>query len=268
MFRHKWHLPLLLVGIVGILAVIGVIIIGRKTNKALIRVESNEEAAVYIDNERIGITPVEYESEEHEVEIKIVPKNQSNTLLPYETQVSLTPHTKTIVRHKFYEQSSRDSTQILSFVEFATKSAPIAVVTNPAGAKVFIDNSYVGTSPLQVTHEEGAYSVVALKEGFSSVSFQIQNKRGYLLTAFLALPKESSNSTAKEPETLGIGTVLSTGYGYLSVKESPKDTAHEIARIFAGRDYLLEEFDVTKIWAKIRLNASESGWVKASYLRL
>ena len=72
--------------------------------------------------------------------IKITPNSSSSGYLPYETSLSLTPHTKIVVRRKFNVNPKLSTTQILSFKKNATNEAPITIVSNPAEAHVFIYN--------------------------------------------------------------------------------------------------------------------------------
>ncbi len=268
MIIRKLHLTLLLVCLLTIGAVISIIIIGQNEAQALVRVESEPKAAVYVDARRIGSTPLEYELAAGTATIKIVPEDSKAGYLPYETQLSLTPHTKVIVRHKFADQPQLESNQIISFQKNATKDALMTVITNPSESKVFMDNMYVGTSPLEIVRPNGVYALQVIKEGFSAVSFQIQNAEGYNAIAAVDLPRQSAvMKAALQRSPIGTATILPTPTGFLFVRISPQESAQELARVSPGREYPLFGKNAQKDWLEIGLNASESGWIKAQYVK-
>lgn len=244
-------------------AVIRVIIIGQTNAKALIRVESEPEATVYVNGDRIGSTPIEYEVQPRTATIKIVPNAQSDTYLPYETSLSLTPHTKIVVRRKFNVVPKLSSTQIIGFRNNATNEAPMTIVTNPAEAHIFIDNMFVGTSPLKVVRPSGAYSVQITKEGFTAQSFSLRNEEGFDVSAAIDLASAPLEITPQAPTAQA--TILNTPTGYLRAHTSPAESSPEIARLNVGRQYPLKSFNEKKDWLEIALNASESGWIAARY---
>jgi len=70
-------------------------------------------------------------------------------------------------------------------IEQEIKLGNVSVTTFPEGADVYIDSGYAGTSPVSVSIEYGAHTLLVIKEGYISVSMQIDVKEAnqpYLIT--------------------------------------------------------------------------------------
>ncbi len=252
-------------------AVILVFIIGISQTKAELRVESNVESDVYVNGEHIGVTPLTHETLATKTLLKVVPHEKNSDYLPYETALSLTPQTKTIVRHNFSSAFSGTTTQIMSLKNESKNSSPITIVTNPESAYVFVNNEYMGTSPLRIEKPPSTYSVQVMHTGFQAMQVTLKSVLGYNLTAFLDLAaqpdvdRNTNQSASRAQQGTSIVTILKTPTGYVRVHESPQESAQEISRAIIGREYQFEAYSPLKDWIEINLNASESGWILTKY---
>lgn len=259
--------PLLFFGGITVffVAVILIIIMGYGNKKAMIRVESEPESGVWVDGTYVGSTPVEHEVDASDATLKVVPKDNSSGYLPYETRLSLTPHTKTIVRRFFNVNPELSSNQILSFKKTVTNEPFLTIVTNPTSAQIFIDNAYVGTSPLKVRQSIAAHEVLVIKEGYRAVNIQLKGVATYETIASLDLPREDVKAELSVSKPTQFVTILDTPTGFLNVRENPTLLAKDIARVSPGREYPLKGYTEKKDWLEIKLNASQSGWIKTQF---
>jgi len=250
-----------------------VFIMGHIQTKAEVRVESNIESDVYLNNVLVGVTPFTHETVAVKSFLKIVPHEKNKDYLPYETALSLTPQTKTIVRHNFNDVISNATTQIISLKNERENSSPITIITNPESAYVFVNNEYLGTSPLRIEKPPATYSVQVMHTGFQAMQVTLKSALGYNLTAFLDLAVQSpvGSDTGKsvpldrQQPSDRVVTILKTPTGYVRVHESPKESSQEISRAILGREYPFEGYSPLKDWTQINLNASESGWILTRY---
>ncbi len=265
--KFNKKVTLLFFALVAVLiAGILVFIMGHIQTKAEVRVEADPDSDVYVDGKLLGVTPQTFETDDMSPTIKIVPKNNSN-YLPYETALSLTPQTKTIVRRKFNSVIVNSTTEILSFQKDTKNVSPMTIVTNPESAYVFINNEYVGTSPLRVQKPVSTYSVQVMHTGFQSMHLTLKNADSYNLTAYLDLAKQSLTipvNVTQNNESRSV-TITGTPTGYLRIHESPNESAAEISRTVVGREYPFEDYSPLHDWVEINLNASQSGWLLSRY---
>ncbi|GEM_PF-1346945 len=247
-----------------ILTVILVIIIGQNRTKAEVRIESEPDADVYINGKHVGVTPVTYESEILKPILKVVPKDKSIGHLPYETALSLTPQTKTIVRRKFNVNAALSTTQVLALKKSPFNEAFINIVTNPESAAIFINNEYAGNSPLHISKPAQTYSIQLVHDGYQALHLSLKAITGYEVTAYVDLGKMEPKDV-KAPNRTQVVTILTTPTGFLNVHEGPQENSPQIARIAPGREYPFEGYSAKSDWLQILLNASQSGWVSSRY---
>lgn len=266
-FRLLFSIGVLLIFIAGIL----VFIMGHNQPKAEIRFEAEPQSDIYVDGKLIGVTPKNYETNVMKPTVLLIPHDRHGEYLPYETALSLTPQTKTIVRRNFNIPIANSTTQILSFVKNNENGAPLTIITNPESAYIFINNEYVGTSPLRIVKPVGTYSVQVMFTGYQAINVSLKNSDGYNLVAYLDLANQPLHTVPTQVAPVAEGnqsptvTILKTPTGYLRVHESPTPSGAEIARALVGREYPFKEYSPLKNWIEINLNASQSGWILSQY---
>src|SRR3989344_3635233 len=98
--QKKWVLiagvVLIILGIVGFFA--------RShfgSAQAGILIQTNPQAAVFIDGEEVGSTPYQVQRKAGDVELRLVPSSAGTPLAPWETKLILTAGIETVVRRDF-----------------------------------------------------------------------------------------------------------------------------------------------------------------------
>src|SRR5258708_2073169 len=112
-------------------------------------VDSNTATTVFVDGKEVGQTP--YNG-------TFPPKEVVVSLGNYETRVALQPEIKTIIQRDFTE-GQVSSGEIISFEKTGEAGATIALVTNPDGAKVSLDGSMKGFTPVNIDASPGTHQL-------------------------------------------------------------------------------------------------------------
>ncbi len=76
------------------------------------------------------------------------------------------PYTSTV-------QVSTPSTQVAAQLEQIELSSKISISTTPDGAMVYIDNNFIGTTPIEQSVEYGTHNVSISMDGYKLISFAI-----------------------------------------------------------------------------------------------
>lgn len=106
-------------------------------------------------------------------------------------------------------------------LEKEIKSSKISVVTIPEGADIYIDNAYIGISPVETSIEYGNHKVLIKKDGYIQIISPIEiNKPNNVIEVTLqsnstSLPFDNSTVTTSPTET--------------PVTETPKENIFEIS---------------------------------------
>ena len=99
-----------------------------------------------------------------------------------ETRPRLTPHTLTRHRYGVCVLVLIASAALSNCATVFNDQEPLVDIgSQPAGAEVYVDGEYVGTTPVQVelsVHEE--HTIVFRKEGFDDRTFRLSNEVGAL----------------------------------------------------------------------------------------
>jgi len=245
--------------------------------KAVLVIETNVSSQVYINDRQVGKTPFEGEFEQKEVDLKLIPESFEQALVPYETRIKLTSGVKTIVRREFGAEEGSSSGVEVSFDRSVNSEASIAVVTEPTGAKVYIDDVFVDVAPAKSSDLTNAiYKVVIEAEGYGEKSVMVQAQKGYLLTVFadlakVALPKEDDMVNLQQLEDENkqeTVQILDTPIGFLRVRSNPSTLSSEIAQVEPEDEYSLLEISEDEDWYKIQLDEEIEGWVSVEYAKI
>lgn len=262
--------------VIIILIIVGYFFYKNFTKLSAIKIESDPSSIVYINGEQVGKTPIEIERKEREITVRLSPESFSEEFNPFETKVKLTKGVKTILRHDFSVGSMDSETQVVSFEKQDRQTASIAVVTNPEGASIKVNNTPFGSSPIRIDDlkENSQQTIYVDAVGFRQSSVVVLPVEKYLMTVFIDLAKtdEIENSIfdfynqdleAELVEEKNILKILSTPVGFLRVREEPTINSKEIDRVKEGDEY---EFNfVDEDWYEIIFNASESGFISSEY---
>lgn len=196
--------------------------------QAVLRVNSNTTATVFLDGRDIGKTPYEDKVAPGEYTVKLIPESTVTSLVSWEEKVRLTPNLLTYVSRDLGESEVTSAGEVLTLEKIAGTDAQIAVITTPDGATITLSGSDKGTTP-QVLEgiEPGNYDLTVATSGYTSRTVKVKTTGGYKLTAAfqLALVSEPSVSPTPTPTPIGEGpssTPKATPKG--AVKASPKAT--------------------------------------------
>lgn len=265
MKRKKLTLLLLLAVLLGIFAVIIVIIIGTNRKSKLV-FESNKEALVFVDGVQVGVTPVEYETNLRQVSFQYRLQNMdsnNSTPTPYGDTLSLTPRTKSIVRHNFGDDLNTSSTQVMQLVPYRPFGKRIIVTSDPTNSDVFNQGVYLGSTPLLLEAKNDKYELEVRSLGFVSQVISLSPQLGYdlLFHANLAVQIEEPVNEQKK-----FVVVKKNPLGFVRVRLSPSPYADEVARVESGKEYELLGLTDEDRWTHIQLNEGQSGWILTSAL--
>lgn len=264
----------------GLVIIVGLLVFHYfSSRKAALVIETNVPSQVYINERQVGKTPYEGEFEQKEIDLKLVPESFEQALIPYETRIKLTAGVKTIVRREFGAEEGGSSGIEVSFDESVDSKASIAVVTEPTGAKVFVDDIFVDVSPTKSSDlAPGIHKVKVEAEGHEAKSITVQAQRGYLLTVFVDLKQvepiledeafDPKNLVDQESQEQNLIEILDTPTGFLRVRSQPSTSSAELIQVKPGDKYSLLEISEDEDWYKIELDNGTEGWVSAQYAQI
>jgi hypothetical protein len=243
------------------LGIFGYLIINNfgKAKMASLQVDSNMDLIVYVDGIVVGRTPYIGTYNPKLVTLKVG---------SYETQVNLEGGIKTIVKRDFNKDGTQSSGLVVSFVKNDSSDATLAVVTDPGGALVKIDNILHGVTPININLTSGIHKLDLTANGFNESDLSLNLINGYKLIAIIDLLPTLSKQTEK-PETQTINQVmvqiLSTPTGFLRVRSEPNSTSDQIGEVHPGEKYPFVKKDDKTGWFDIQLTATQSGWITNTY---
>ncbi len=259
-----------------------------KLNKptAGLKIETQPESSVLINNKASGVTPYDHMLPPGEVVIKLTPNSPSGSAQAYETKLKLTDKVYTIVYRDFGASELTTSGATISLVPFPGKTGSLSLVSDPDSASVLIDNQPQGFTPLSLEPiSPGNHQVDVSAPGFVPRNINVNIVSGFkaMLVVKLAASgpavafpattsaSPSSASPSASPTgspTAGI-TILSTPTGFLRVRSGPSLGASEVSRVKPGEKY--QVLEKQSGWVKIQLTdttaATTSGWISTQYTR-
>lgn len=236
-------------------------------SKAGIRVESNQSAKVFLNNEDQGPAPFQDDNlkpGDYLVTLKADDLADPNKVL-WEGYAQLNEGTLTIVIRDITDKKENSSGEIISL-----DGGQGAVVTSsPSGSEVFVDGKMVGRTPLALPDlVEGEHQFIISKENFlkRSIRSKVINGLNLNLSVDLAISEVDLTKLPSTPiSSTQEVTIKATPTGFLRVRETASTNAKEIGQVKPKETYvLLEE---TPGWVRIRLKDSKEGWVSSSYVQ-
>ena len=257
--------------VVGGVVVSG-IIIGRilQPKLGLLSIETNPNAAVYIDGKQVGHTPYEEEIRAADILLRLVPEGEESAP-PYETTLTISPGVKTIVRRTFGSSVEDSSGVIVSFDKTSVNEAGLAIISEPDNANVLVDTN-LHTTPLKIDSiSPGPHQVIINKFGYGELSLEIQAELNYIVTleADLATLDTVVDIGSMGPEAVEgkeFAHIIGTPAGFLRVRSEPSVASSEIGKINeGGRVEILGKSEDAQ-WLKIAVSEDGSeGWISSLY---
>ncbi|MBC7195258.1 MAG: serine/threonine protein kinase, partial [Caldisericia bacterium] len=193
------------------------------------------EAKVYIDNEYIGLTPLEYSTSRNQINLKIKKDNYED----YEENIVLSDEFKNI---NISLKEIKPSTP----VQPIQKEGKLSIKSEPSGADVFIDGKLIGKTPLIINLKIGNYKVEIKKDGYLTyiLPIQIKENKEYEYNIPLHLISNKGRVVVNVNETGSLiylnGEVV--GHTSINIEIDPGHYRLEVRK----EGYLphLEEFDI------------------------
>ncbi len=279
--------------------------VGQSKGQAILKVAANPTATIFLDNQNIGKTPFEDKVKPGEYTLKLLPESTVEAATSWEGKIALQPNLLTYVDRDLKDSELNSSGEQLTLEKISGSTAEVSVISTPDGAKVSVDGSDKGATPL-VLHDlaAGNYDLAVSATGFVLRSVKIKTTNGYKLNAVFnlaatgtALGASSSASPTPAPSTgTKPGTDASpkpnatpavtnkpkapppekpyveiedTPTGFLNVRAEPSASAEIVSRVNPGEDYaLLDEQTVADApWYKIEYETNKTGWISGAYAK-
>lgn len=286
---------------IGVIAVIVILLIGlgiatklfildpQDNSVSALRVDSNPNADLYINDQIVGKTP--YENEKMapgEYKLKLVATGTTGTFYPWETKIKLTNNSLTYVSRDIGKNEEESGDQILWLEKISSdQSAQLAIVSNPDRAKISVDGVDKGVASTIIKDIPlGNHEVIVSLEGYSDQIIKARIIAGFRVNAAVKLARSDSMVQIKETQQIASNSAIvktasssaatvnnpnkpyvlveETGTGFLRVRSGPSTSATESAKVKPGDKYpLLSE---QSGWTQIQISTS-SGWVSDQYIQ-
>lgn len=233
--------------------------IGR-VQLASLEVNSNITTTVFVDGREVGQTHFTG---------TFPPKEIVLALGGFETKLNLEPRVKTIIDRDFGKDGAVSAGEIISFEPTGGGLASLSVISNPDGAKVLVDGTSKGFTPINIDLDSGSHKVTVDAENYVTRSFSVNAVNGYKLIAIVDLAPLASTQTKTQNvfqnQNQILVEILSTPTGFLRVRDEPSVAANEIGEVHPGDKFPLIKIDDKSGWYDVALTASSSGWITNTY---
>lgn len=248
------------------------LILEKLTTKGELKVESQSDAAVFVNGENKGKAPITEKIKSGEYEVKIVPNESS--LFTFNQKVKVSPGTQTFISYFPGTDEKTSSWDIMSLEKMKGSDTEVRIDSAIAAAEVFIDGEKKGTTPLSFQNvKAGDHELRISLSGYFDNPLKINVTEGFQLainshlaqTAETAkndnkteTKKEDTKTTAKE-----MVLIKDTPTGFLRVRNEASTSAEEVGRVTPGEKYALVEEKTD--WLKIEYETGKDGWVSGKY---
>lgn len=244
----------------------GSLLLNDQSGKGALQVTANSTSQVFLNGSLIGKTPLclcELKKliDAGDYDVKIVPDDKN--LKSYEQKITIRQGILTVVDRTFKEQSGVSSGSVISFSPINDNSVQLLVVSSPAGARVVLDNSEVGFTPLLLNDVTASdHEVKVIKDGYSEKTIKIKTLVGKKLEANILLGINTDKNQQATSAARKI-VILDTPTGYLRVRKLNNVASDQVGTVNPGDKFdVLDEKDE---WYEIKLEDGKIGWVSAAY---
>jgi len=168
---------------VGLLIYLGANVLGNIGNlrgKSVLSVSVLDGSGeVYLNGEMLGSTPYDSQdikSGENTVRLK-------NERTSYDVALNFMPNSEVVLNRDLGVSDVFSSGQNF-WIEKADLGTVLSIVSEPAGAKVFIDNTEVGSTPYSTGNlSDGEYEMRVEKAGYEAQTARVKIQKGFKLNA-------------------------------------------------------------------------------------
>lgn len=266
------------------------------SKRAGIQVTSDPQGTVQINQENSGLSPLtRSDLKAGEYNIKIIP--QDPTLQSWESRVSLTGGTMTIVDRHLAVNPTQSHGYILYFTKIDKKeTSEVSITSIPNSISVLIDGQPFGFTPtFNNSITSGSHTVTFTAPGYQEKVITANVETGHKLNIDVQLasqsievpltPTPTATPSASPTPTTQPGTITplppqsttsaipkpyveinSPEIGWLRVREEASASSNEIVKVNHG-----DKFPYLKTqsgWYQIEYKTDTNGWISASYATL
>lgn len=224
-----------------------------------LRIQTNKEAKVFIDQRDLGKTPFQAEdlpSGEHLVVL-------DDGVSRWQGYIKLTDGTLAVINRSLEQTPASSSGEIITL----EKGQGGTVISTPTSSDVELDGKLVGKTPLRLENlTSGEHLFIVSHNNFQKRSIRVVAAEGYNLnlSVDLAISDVDFTKTSTTPIQASPQVVIKpTPTGFLRVRAAASVASREIARVEPGQTLVvLEELSG---WYKIRLPDGKEGYISSSY---
>lgn len=282
-----------LIGLLGlVLLTAGIIryLTNRGPKEGELRVDSDPEATVFLDDKNIGKTPYRDKVSVGDYTIKLVPDSTTTQLTTWEGKVTIGQNLLTYVNANISDSDLTTAVDVIWLEKITSKGSELSLTTSPDGATLLVDDVVKGVTPLSLQDiTPGDHNVNITNTGFVARSLKIKTTAGYRLIANFKLAlspggtvptasptasvtvssggtKSATSSGSKVPDpTKPFVVIKDTPTGFLRVRIDPSTSATEAARVNPGDKFHVE--DNQNGWYEIKYDGTNMGWVSGQYVQ-
>lgn len=229
--------------------------------RAGIKIDTNSEALVKIDNQDIGKTPFQKEDLTPGEHLVALTSDQGN----WQGYVKLNSGTLSVVNRELALTEASSSGEVITL----EKGSGVTIISNPSSSDVEIDGKVVGKTPLSLNSLEVGEHLFSLSHpSYLKRSVRAALTEGYQLTlqVDLAISEADLSQVSTPPTPVNVTLkVLSTPTGFLRVRDTPSTSGVEIDRVNPGDSLTLIEEQGS--WDRVKLSTGKEGYVFSQYVK-
>lgn len=265
---RKFAYLLIIFFVITIIFLGGSLILDNQKGKGALQVTASSTAQVFLNGNFIGKTPLclcdlQKLLPTGEYTIKLIPDDKK--FQNFEQQITINKGILTVVDRSFSDQPGFSSGSLVTFSPVNENKAQILVISSPTGAKVLLDNSEVGVTPLLLNDVTASdHELQVLKDGYSAKTIKIKTLIGKKLEAnvLLAINSDGGNQASVSANQV---IIQSTPTGYLRVRKSNSVDSDQVTTVSPGDKFdLVSEKDD---WYEIKLKDGTTGWISNAYAK-
>ena len=263
--------------------------------RAGIQVTSDPQGNVQINQESSGLAPLtRSDLKAGEYNIKIIP--QDPTLQSWESRVSLTSGTMTVVDRHLAVSLTQSHGYILYFTKINQKdSTKLSITSIPNSISVLVDGQPSGFTPIfSDSIAPGSHTITFTAPGYQEKVITTNVESGHqlnidvqLASQFIEAPltptptatPSASPTPTSQPNTITplppqattsalpkpYVEILSTPTGWLRVRQDATTSSTEIAKVNPGDQF--PYLNTQSGWYQIQLT-DQTGWISSTYAEL
>jgi len=243
-----------------------------RPKQAGLTIETEPSVEVFIDGNYAGVTPYDVSMDSSTILLQLIPEDRS--LGNYETKVKLEPGVKTIIKRSFSGDDFFENGAVVSFEKTGTKDSYIAVVSDPVGVQISIDDKAYGFTPLLTKISAGDHSLELKLPGYTGKLLPIRVYKGYKLTAVVKLSKEKTEE--KTQVKYKSGKIDETRVKNISIYQNADTSSKVIGNINPEEEFFI--LNEEEGWYEIEFESivygegggtptKINGWIKKEFVK-